>query len=380
MLRAIACHAHSHPLSAVALRSAGDLLATGSRDPRDGVGSELLLWNVARAAPVAQHDVPSEGIGFPDVAGTLSFCPDGERIAMGLDTNVVAVLDLMKMKEVARTTVASGWPGAPAVAWSPDARALIVGCGRAGAARRPAVAAVVPASEDSDPERARWLAPEPHHGELAVGPQRALVWRRDGIVVGHDGMTALAFDPAAGRVLMQTAVTKRARTLLGFSPDGSQLALFHAGAFQLWDALTHRCIARLPALGVDAVVWGPRGQVAVIVGRDQRAHRITWLHKNHLLGSLAADVMPNDGLRFPDGRAWAWSPDARCGALLERSGAIRLVRLNPLPEVVASLPACGGALEGVLWGARDTIVGFDEHRLVFWRLPGTQPIARFRFS
>ena len=235
-------------VEAVAFSPDGKTLAAGLSDP---VGvttrrSQVVFWDVAARRRLAEDPLRVEGR-----LSNVTFSPDGRTLAAGFNSpfgDGVVLWDVAARKRVAGSPVSLEEGNVLELAFSPDEKALAVGCGR-GVVLWDLVAR-------------RRLADEPlpvpgRVGGIAFSPDgRAVaVAYRDGVSGGVMLWDAAAPARRPGDPL---AVREGAVNGLAFDPDGRVLAAGYSGGsvggVVLWDLATRRRLGDGPLAVAEGYV------------------------------------------------------------------------------------------------------------------------------
>ncbi|MCB9744123.1 MAG: hypothetical protein H6741_16120 [Alphaproteobacteria bacterium] len=359
---------HEEATTAFGLSPDGRWLASGSWVGSDYErGGTLQLWDVRAGRCVNILDPVDGGVGWPDYEACLQWSPDGSRLGVAYNTNCVGALLPFEQGVVfeSDSCVTNGWSRPPAFCWGPDSRRLVVFAW----GPSPLPGCVIPAGQGmSYEDDVTWFAPAlPEGVEVELQPQKGGTWSPDGArIQGHDTHGhAYAIDPESRQLLWLID----AATPAAWSPDGASFA-HSQGGLRLHEARDGALRQALALGGVKALTWSPDSRtLAATLGDGVQLIREDKLAA-HLAGQPAKPRWD-----FPDGHAWAFSPDSRHGALLEQGGRVRVWSLSEAPALLAEAQldeAVGGILlgDGVLIGVGKGVIEFRE-------LQGMGLIARY---
>ncbi|WPB72960.1 hypothetical protein KYC5002_28335 [Archangium violaceum] len=384
-----------------ALSPRGQYLAITSARVDPFFGGELRIWELATGRVVDVHGF-DEGVGGRREPSCVQWSPSGQWVGTVFNDVEVGVVRAFSQGrpsftvDVTRRRVSSP-PGAynrpegaekrghlPAWCWSPDETHLFVSTpGPDGA-----LGCIVPFREgaalNEDSEDVRWCPARPDAAHAPLKPHTWIRWRQDGSrVYGYrcprmgdwDDKaneytrigSASAIDTGNGALRFHTGGV----TLpVAFSPDGSRL-VHGSKRLELIDGHTGQHIATLSQQIAEKnptfseFVWSPDGRRLAVIMDDYSHPRVCVFEEEKLLCRLEFEVSPATPGTLEDIRRWAWSPDGSMGACLTRDGGVELWAIGPAPRRIRRLAGVGG-LEGLVWGADDTLVGIGLSTLAFW--------------
>ncbi|MFP2959418.1 WD40 repeat domain-containing protein [Myxococcus sp. 1LA] len=278
----------------------------------------------------------------------------------------------------------------PAWCWSPDGTQLFVST----PGPDKALGCVVPfrdgAAFNEDSEEVRWCPARLDGESPKASPHTWVRWSADGTrVYGYCDAELDAEKaqdepaPSASSLDVQTGDfryrIKDVTLPVAFSPDGALLA-YGAKRLELVDGHTGRKLATLSEEmdeGDEAteLVWSRDGRrLAVITYYD-----VYLFEEGGLLCRLRVDTLASSSVYRNAPCRWAWSPDGAMGACLLQEGGFESWEVGRTPRLLRRLKGVG-YLDGLIWGADDTLVGMGTHRLVFWDVKRGHLRAHYSFD
>jgi len=249
------CHLEQHTLighrdqvTSVSWSPDGTRLATGSKDGTAKVweaasGRELLTLK----GHAGEVGAVSGSANDPRYAMSVSWSPDGTRLATGSwDSTAAKVWEAAGGRELLTLEGHAG--GVSSVSWSPDGTRLATGSGDG-------TAKVWDASSGRE-----LLTLKGQTGEDA-----SVSWSPDGTRLATGGMddgTAKVWDAAGGRELLTVKGHTNVVRSVSWSPDGQRLATGGSdGTAKVWDAASGRELLTLKGhvRSIGSVSWSPDG-------------------------------------------------------------------------------------------------------------------------
>jgi WD40 repeat protein/tetratricopeptide (TPR) repeat protein len=281
--------------SAMALSPDGRIILTGGREPR--------LWDAQTGqalGPPLEH---------PDSVSSVAFSPDGRTILAGCGDRTVRLWDAATGQQVGQIRALP--KEVAAVAFSPDGRTILAGS--------------FPGARLFDAATGRPIGPPLTHRD-----------RVDGVAFSPDGKVALtgSFDKTArlwnartGEPIGPPLMHQRPVWSVAFSPDGRSILTGAVGdAAQLWDAATFQPIG--PPLREAVGMW------KVAFSRDGRF--LVTGHGGSMRRWDAPAPLPDDVPRLT---AWV---EALTGLELDERGSIRPLDQSAWLERRSRLDQLGG--------------------------------------
>ncbi|HZW31462.1 MAG TPA: serine/threonine-protein kinase [Isosphaeraceae bacterium] len=237
---------HEDPIRAVRFSPDGSKIATASRSSRP------CLWDAATGRPIG-GDEPGE----PEARVlAIGFNADGTLLAVAGDDGTVWLRETATGRRLGRALRHEA--AVPALAFSPDGRTLVCGCGD-GRARLWALDQEAPLAE---------FAHRAEAGFVAFSPAGRSV-----VTACPDG-SARIWDAGTGKPIGEPLTHRAPVDCLAFHPDGTMVATgSQDGTARLWDADTGLPIG--PPLGhrgaVQALAFSPDARRLATAGADGMA-------------------------------------------------------------------------------------------------------------
>jgi len=291
------CHLEQHTLighrdqvTSVSWSPDGTRLATGSKDGTAKVweaasGRELLTLK----GHAGEVGAVSGSANDPRYAMSVSWSPDGTRLATGSwDSTAAKVWEAAGGRELLTLEGHAG--GVSSVSWSPDGTRLATGSGDG-------TAKVWDASSGRE-----LLTLKGQTGEDA-----SVSWSPDGTRLATGGMddgTAKVWDAAGGRELLTVKGHTNVVRSVSWSPDGQRLATGGSdGTAKVWDAASGRELLTLKGhvRSIGSVSWSPDGTRLATGSADSTAK--VW---DAVGGGEQLTLKGHTGTVY----AVSWSPDA----------------------------------------------------------------------
>lgn len=345
---------HEEAITAYGLSPCGRWLATGSWTGSDYErGGTLMIWALPEGRCVNVLDPVDGGVGWPDYARNVQWSPDGAQVGLAYNTNVVGNFLPFEAGSEPLTAawVTNGWSRPPQWCWSPDGRAVAIGAW--GPSPIPGCVVTLDRASVSE-DTARWFANEAPEGTPELEPHKEMMWV-EGRIQGHNNHgQAFAINPVSGALLWHTKVSEP----VAWSPDGARFAHGLAGLV-VYDAEAGLPVpSQLPMImGVTDLLWASDSRtLAAVVGPRNNAGAGPGVHlyRDGVHIGSAEGTPARDRWDFPDGRAWAFSPDATAGVLLTEDGTLSAWGLDPVARRWQVDLEDGAG--GVLWGAGAIVV------------------------
>jgi WD40 repeat protein len=405
---------------AFALSPDGRHLAIASNRLDESHGGDVRIWELAtgRVVDAVGFDTTRVGSELWNPS-CLQWSPSGEWFGVILDRVIVGVLRAFAGTPPCFTAdVTRRWgspPGwavinpksvenmghLPAWCWSPDEKQLFISTpGPDGA-----LGCIVPFREgtriNEDSEGLRWCPARLDGQPSKSQPHTWVRWSPDGscihgyckddfvsdpnVDLEHDPPrpTASVLDVRSGDLLYRLDLQFRPNNLtllVAFSPDGGRLA-YGEDPPRLADGHTGRTMANLARrarVRIDSVaecVWSRDGRRLAVLINEYSHPKALIFEEGKLLcvvdlkgRRLGMCSWSHDLLR------WAWSPDGSMGACLmmensgyneEIQGGIEVWKVGPTPGFLRRLEYAS-RIDGLAWGADDTLVGTGPHDIAFW--------------
>ncbi|MCE9667882.1 hypothetical protein LY474_08675 [Myxococcus stipitatus] len=419
-------------MHAAALSPCGRYLALGSDRDESFRGCVIRIWELATGQVVDE-------VGFEDTlmtmrrlpSSSLQWSPSGTWIGVVVDCAAVSVMRAFAgtrpsfTVEVTRRwgspppwgvknpehVVNEGHP--PAWCWSPDEKFLFISTRGPDAARGCIVPFVEGTVLDEDSEGLRWCPARFEGRHSGTYPLTWVRWSPDGArVFGHCKDSCDWWDSASNRheYFDFVSVTdlgsgdlqfasEELKFPMAFSPDGALLAL-GGKKLLLVDGRTGRTVAELGEQlapcepEVELLAWSPDGRRLAVVSNgghhpdddDDGAPPLDHAHpaififeEGRLRFRLKAESSWSDSRRHRDAWGWAWSPDGSRAAFLMNNDRIMVWELGDAPMLLRCLERVG-RIDGLLWGAGDTLVGLAEQEVAFWDVSTGQLRAHHVFE
>ncbi|GMU01327.1 hypothetical protein KH5H1_54470 [Corallococcus caeni] len=387
-----------------ALSPDGRHLAIASNRLDESHGGDVRIWELATGRVVDAVGFESALVGSTREPSCLQWSPSGAWLGVILDSVVVGVLRAFAGTPPAFTAdVTRRWgspPGwsvvnpkhventghLPAWCWSPDETRLFISTpGPDGA-----LGCIVPFREgtrvDEDSEGLRWFPARLDGQRSKSRPHTWVRWSPDGSrihgyceaeFVNEPGAdTGLEPHPSASVLDVHGGDLQyrfdELKLPVAFSPDGDRLAYGkeqprlangHTGGM-VADLGKHADV-RIHA--VEEYVWSRDGRRLAVLINGYEFPQVLVFEAGKLLCHL--DLKRRSfGLasRSGDLGRWAWAPDGSMGAcLLREGGTVELWKVGPSPKLLRKLEGARG-IDGLAWGADDTLVGTGPHDIAFW--------------
>ncbi|RKH72518.1 WD40 repeat domain-containing protein [Corallococcus aberystwythensis] len=399
-----------------ALSPDGRHLAIASNRLEESHGGDVRIWELATGRVVDAVGFERTLVGSTREPSCLQWSPSGAWLGVVLDKVVIGVLRAftgMLPSFTADVTRRWGSPPSwsvlhpahaantghlPAWCWSPDETRLFISTpGPDGA-----LGCIVPFKEgtrvNEDSEGIRWCPARLDGKPSKSSPHTWVRWSPDGSRI--HGYCKSEFVNEPGPHLEQehhpSASTLDVRSgdlqyrcddlrlPVAFSPDGAHLAsseepprLANGHTGQTVSVLSE--IADEPIRAVDEYVWSRDGRRLAVLVNDHAYPRVVVFEAGKLLCELDLKRrlfgLPS---RSGDLGRWAWSPDGSMGAcLMHEGGKIELWKVGRSSKMIRRLEGARG-IDGLAWGADDTLVGTGHHDIAFWDVNTGQP--RFQSS
>ncbi|RKG91213.1 hypothetical protein D7W82_01100 [Corallococcus sp. CA049B] len=400
-----------------ALSPDGRHLAIASNRLDESHGGDVRIWELATGRVVDAVGFETTLVGSTREPSCLQWSPSGEWLGVILGQVVIGVMRAFAGTLPSFTAdVTRRWgspPGGavinpkhventghlPAWCWSPDETRLFISTpGPDGA-----LGCIVPFREgarvNEDSEGIRWCPARLDGQPSKSRPHTWVRWSPDGsriqgyckdeFVLEANASTAQEPHPSASSIDVRSGDLEYrfdALTLpVAFSPDGARLA-YGEELPRLANGHTGRAVsdlsrdAELRVHAVEEYVWSRDGRrLAVLINNyefpqvlifegGKRLCQVNLKRRSFGLASRSGDL----------GR-WAWSPDGSMGACLLRDegGTVELWKVGSSAKMLRRLEGASG-IDGLVWGADDTLVGTGPHAIAFWDVNTGQ--LRFRSS
>ncbi|MFE8596332.1 WD40 repeat domain-containing protein [Archangium violaceum] len=414
---------YTSPQRSFALSPSGRHLAITSDRVDPYFGGELRVWELETGRVVDVHGF-NEGVGGEE-SSCVQWSPSGQWLGVIFNQVAIGVVRAFSQARPSFTVdITRRWGSPPAWAfkrpedaanrghlpawcWSPDETHLFVSTpGPDGA-----LGCIVPFREgaalNEDSEGLRWCPARSGTSHSSLNPHTWVRWSHDGSRLygyryplggewddeAHDytGVgSASAIDAGSGALRFHAGGV---RLPVAFSPDGSRLV--HGGErrgyaerIELVDGHTGHRLATLseqipePEEGeptFSELVWSPDGKRLAVLMDENYLPMICVFEGEKLLCQLEIESPPVVVETCSDRRRWAWSPDGSMGACLTRGGGVELWDIGPVPRRIRQLTGIGG-LNGLVWGADDTLVGIGHDALAFWSATSGELRAHASFA
>ncbi|WAS88725.1 MULTISPECIES: WD40 repeat domain-containing protein [unclassified Corallococcus] len=410
--------------SAFALSPDGRHLAIASNRFDGSHGGDVRIWELATGRMVDAVGFESTRVGSGGDPSCLQWSPSGQWLGVILDGVIVGVLRAFAGAPPCFTAdVTRRWGSPPAWAvinpehskdqghlpawcWSPDETRLFISTpGPDGA-----LGCIVPFQEgariNEDSEGLRWCAARLDGRPSRSQPHTWVRWSPDGsrihgyckheYVLERHPDSGQDAHPSASVIDVQSGDLQyrfdELKLPVAFSPDGARLAygedpprLANGYTGQTMANLARR--ARVHIHSVAECVWSRDGRRLAVLVNEYDHPKAFIFEEGQLLcvvdlkgRYLGRSSWSHDLLR------WAWSPDGSMGACLTREnnpyreetqGGIEVWTVGPAPGFLRRLEYAGH-INGLAWGADDTLVATGQDDLAFWDVTTGQP--RFRAS
>ncbi|MFF0268519.1 hypothetical protein [Kribbella sp. NPDC004536] len=381
---------HLVEIDALALSPCGRYLAVGSWCGDDYErGGVLQVWELYSGRCVNKLDGIPGGVGWPGYARSIQWSPDGQRVAVAFNTNMVGLWDPFGAEgeePIGDASVTDGGSRPPDFAFAPDGTRAYIGM----RAEREVHGCIAPLKQghffyntyDEHSPQPAWLAETlPPSIKARLGDNELFFaqgfWSRDGArIYGYSRREwAASIDVGSGQVVWLEGAATHGQAP-AWSLDERLLAVHLDGRLLIADALTGGLMAELPGLPGAQLCWGPRGRLAVVL-TDHHFPRVV-VHdpdgRSHHL-----HVAPKDAdWELPDVTAWAWSPDGEFAACLTTAGQVEIWAPGDYPESVDVFDV-PDTTSGVIWGADGVIVAAGRTTLRFIGASTGDVLGDFRF-
>ncbi|RKH53000.1 WD40 repeat domain-containing protein [Corallococcus sp. AB049A] len=398
-----------------ALSPDGRHLAIASNRLDESHGGDVRIWELATGRVVDAVGFETTLVGSAREPSCLQWSPSGAWLGVILDNVVIGVLRAFAgtlPSFTADLTRRWGSPPAgsvinpahvantghlPAWCWSPDEKQLFISTpGPDGA-----LGCIVPFREgtrvNEDSEGLRWCPARLDGQPSRSRPHTWVRWSPDGARIQGYCKQEFVLEPNAGP---EPEPHPSASTLdvgsgnleyrfdeltlpVAFSPDGARLA-YGDQPPRLANGHTGRTMtdlgkdADVRVHGVEEYVWSRDGRRLAVLINGYEFPQVLLFNNGKLLGVVDLKRRAfGPSSRSGDLGRWAWSPDGSMGACLLREGKIELWKVGGSPKMLRRLEGASG-IDGLAWGADDTLVGTGHHDIAFWDV--TTGALRFRSS
>ncbi|NOK33258.1 hypothetical protein D7W79_07035 [Corallococcus exercitus] len=411
-----------------ALSPDGRHLAIASNRLGKSPGGDVCIWELATGRVVDAVGFEQTLVGSTGAPSCLQWSPSGEWLGVILNQVVIGVLRAFAGTLPSFTAdVTRRWgspPGwavihpktvkntghLPAWCWSPDETHLFISTpGPDGA-----LGCIVPFREgarvNEDSEGIRWCPARLDGQPSKSQPHTWVRWSPDGTRIHGYCKHEFVNEPNANPEHEQahssaSVIDVRSGDLqyrfdelklpAAFSPDGARLA-YGEDPPRLANGLTAKTVANLSKYVdvrvyavVEEYVWSRDGRRLAVLIRGYESFQVLIFEAGKLLCQM--DLKRRSfGMASSSGDLgrWAWSPDGSMGACLLREagsaeqwkregGTVELWKVGPSPRMLRRLEGTSG-IDGLAWGADDTLVGTGPHDIAFWDVNTAAP--RFRAS
>ncbi|MGZ0146262.1 hypothetical protein ACXJJ3_04275 [Kribbella sp. WER1] len=381
---------HLVEIDALALSPCGRYLAVGSWCGDDYErGGVLQVWELYSGRCVNKLDGIPGGVGWPGYARSIQWSPDGQRVAVAFNTNMVGLWDPFGSHgtdPIGDVSVTDGGSRPPDFAFAPDGRHAYIGM----RAPREVHGCIAPLDRrsffynayDEDGPQPAWLAESlPPAVKARLGEDELffeqVFWSRDGSrIYGYSRRKwAASIDVRSGQVVWLEGAETHGQAP-AWTLDERMLAVHLDGRLLIADALTGALLAELPGLPGAQLCWGPGGRLAVVV-TEHHFPRVV-VHdpdgRSHHLRVAPAEA----DWELPDVTTWSWSPDGKFAACLTTDGQLEIWAPGEYPEAVEVFDV-PEETTGVIWGADEVIVAAGRKTLRFVESGTGDVLGDFRF-
>ncbi|MBZ4336051.1 WD40 repeat domain-containing protein [Corallococcus sp. AS-1-12] len=399
-----------------ALSPDGRHLAIASNRLDESHGGDVRIWELATGRVVDAVGFETALVGSTREPSCLQWSPSGQWLGVILGQVVIGVLRAFSGALPCFTAdVTRRWgspPGGtvinpkhvensghlPAWCWSPDEAHLFVSTpGPDGA-----LGCIVPFREGTriheDSEGLRWCPARLNGQPSKSRPHTWVRWSPDGSRIHGYCKDEFALEPSASPEPQShpsaSAIDVRSGDLeyrfdaltlpVAFSPDGTRLAygedsprLAHGHTGQTVSVLNRDAELRVHA--VEEYVWSRDGRrLAVLINNYEFPQVLIFEGGKRLCQVDLKRRSFGPASRSGDLGRWAWSPDGTMGAcLLGEGGKVELWKVGSSARMLRRLEGASG-IDGLAWGADDTLVGTGPHDIAFWDV--NTGALRFRTS
>jgi len=332
---------HEWPVTSVSYSPDGARIASGSRD------NTVRVWDARSGAELAVLR------GHEEMVASVSYSPDGARIASGSDDNTVRVWDARSGAELAALRGHEGW--VTSVSYSPDGARIASGSDdktvRVWDARSGAELAVLRGHEREVES-------------VSYSPDGARIASGSGASYGHMDNTVRVWDARSGAELAVLRGHESQVTSVSYSPDGARIASgSEDNTVRVWNACSGAGLAALRGHEgeVRSVSYSPDG-ARIASGSDDKTVRVWDACSGAELAALrghegwvtSVSYSP-DGARIASGswdktvRVWDARSGAELAVLRGHENSVRSVSYSPDGARIAS----GSSDQAVrVWDAR----------------------------
>ncbi|NPC68303.1 hypothetical protein HPP05_00885 [Corallococcus exiguus] len=401
--------------SSFALSPDGRHLAIANDRLGKSPGGDVCIWELATGRVVDAVGFETTQVGSTGDPSCLQWSPSGKWLGVILDKVVVGVLRAFAGTRPTFTAdVTRRWGSPPAWAvinpahvantghlpawcWSPDETQLFISTpGPDGA-----LGCIVPFREgarvNEDSDGIRWCPARLDGQPSKSQPHTWVRWSPDGSRIHGYCKDEFVSDP---NVDLENEPTRSSVSVIdvrsgafqyrfdglklptAFSPDGTRLA-FGEQSPRIASGRTARTVAYLRKhvdvrgyVGAEEYVWSRDGRrLAVLIRGDESSQILIYEAGKFLCEVDLKGRSFGLALRSGDLGRWAWSPDGSMGACLLREGkaeawkreglTVELWKVGPSPRMLRRLEGASG-IDGLAWGADDTLVGAGPHAIAFW--------------
>jgi len=332
---------HEWPVTSVSYSPDGARIASGSRD------NTVRVWDARSGAELAVLR------GHEEMVASVSYSPDGARIASGSDDNTVRVWDARSGAELA--VLRGHEEMVTSVSYSPDGSQIASGSWdntvRVWDARSGAELAVLRGHEREVES-------------VSYSPDGARIASGSGASYGHMDNTVRVWDARSGAELAVLRGHESQVTSVSYSPDGARIASgSEDNTVRVWNACSGAGLAALRGHEgeVRSVSYSPDGAV-IASGSDDKTVRVWDACSGAELAALrghegwvtSVSYSP-DGARIASGswdktvRVWDARSGAELAVLRGHENSVRSVSYSPDGARIAS----GSSDQAVrVWDAR----------------------------